>query len=180
MGRRDGSDYFSSQGTWSSVLCRGRCVSSPDRKLLWLSLAHVLGLNGHFIRVFASHAHRQTTTQQHEVTHTRCLYPHTRHRVFLMVQHFPLAAAVACTAVWGYTALICLGHTYTHTHTHDGARSPAHLRLVAAIASMLIAAFSDPGIIPRVDPMDADDRSLHPTHPLPTAAPCSRHTRGST
>lgn len=54
MGRRDGSDYYSSQGTWSSVCCRGRCVSSPDRKLLWLSLALVVGLNGHFIRVFAA------------------------------------------------------------------------------------------------------------------------------
>ena len=32
---------------------------------------------------------------------------------------------------------------------------------------MLIAAFSDPGIIPRVDPMDADDRSLHHTQSIP-------------
>ena len=33
---------------------------------------------------------------------------------------------------------------------------------------MLIAAFSDPGIIPRVDPMDADDRSLHTSTQTPT------------
>lgn len=67
MGRRDASDYFESQGTWSSVCCRGRCVSSPDRKLLWLSLALVLGLNGHFIRVFATHTHRPQ--------HTHCTRP---------------------------------------------------------------------------------------------------------
>lgn len=81
-----------------------------------------------------------------------------------MVQNFPLAAAAACIAVWGYTALICLGHA-PHTHT-SLLHSPA-LLLTTAISSMLIAAFSDPGIIPRVDPMDADDRSLHHTQSIP-------------
>ena len=38
---------------------------------------------------------------------------------------------------------------------------------------MLIAAFSDPGIIPRVDPMDADDRSLHTSTQTPHMGKCS-------
>lgn len=70
MGRRDGSDYFGSQGTWSSVYCRGRCVSSPDRKLLWFSLALVLGLNGHFIRVFVAHVHIHHITATSTHAHT--------------------------------------------------------------------------------------------------------------
>lgn len=84
-----------------------------------------------------------------------------------MVQNFPLAAAAACIAVWGYTALICLGHAPLHTHTHTSLLHSPALLLTTAISSMLIAAFSDPGIIPRVDPMDADDRSLHHTQSIP-------------
>lgn len=87
----------------------------------------------------------RTPTAPH-CTSTLALTAHSSpapyHSVFLMVRHFPLAAAVACTAVWGYTALICLGHTAPHclhtfqeTHRHlpparHSPRVDAHRRLL--------------------------------------------------
>lgn len=48
MGRGDGDEQ---RGTASFVCCGGRCVSSPDRSLLWVSMVLVFVLNGHFARV---------------------------------------------------------------------------------------------------------------------------------